>query len=117
MKLKQRTLTVLLVIGVTVAVVLVVSIGTTVTFLGTALRQRTAPNAPPTPLPVPRVETTPPSTPVVADELAEQDDLLPGESQGERAQRVASERDPDLAALLDDPDPKVAGALREFFRE
>jgi hypothetical protein len=117
MKLKQRALPVLLVIGIAVAVVLVVSIGTTVTFLGTVLRQLTASNAPPAPLPVPRVATTPPSAPVVADELAEQDDLLPGESQGERAQRVASERDPDLAALIDDPDPKVAGALRDFFHE
>jgi hypothetical protein len=41
--------------------------------------------------------------------------LLPGETEDERSMRLASERDPGIAALLDDDDPAVRNAMLDFF--
>ena len=42
---------------------------------------------------------------------------LSPETDGELALRAAMERDPDIAALVDDSDPQISGAIRAFFAD
>lgn len=73
------------------------------------------------PAPPSRAPDAPRALPASAVMLADDDEdpppPAPAENEGDRARRIASEGDPDIAKLLEDEDPRVRNAMQAFFAE
>lgn len=123
----SRTLIVALLLGLTLAGTLALAMGGAASVLHDALAwlapsaEHGAANAQPGAPTQAASQASPPHVflraPLVDDPDPPSDSAANADTNGEAALQAATEADPDIGALIEDPDPNVRAAARAFFED